>query len=126
MTIATCPGCGRTADRYARKGPYCHPCATVFYKESLRCSRLITRAVLAGEMKRAKDFVCVDCTRPARCYDHRDYTKPFAVDPVCGRCNLKRGHAMWHDAYRERSEATYARLAAFPAPKQRKPAKVAA
>lgn len=34
---------------------------------------------------------CVDCGKGAHCYDHRDYTKPLAVEPVCIRCNRLRG-----------------------------------
>lgn len=36
---------------------------------------------------------CVDCGKPAQCYDHRDYLEPLDVDPVCMRCNGKRGPA---------------------------------
>jgi len=36
---------------------------------------------------------CVDCGKPARVYDHRDYAHPLDVDPVCKRCNQKRGPA---------------------------------
>ena len=36
---------------------------------------------------------CVDCGRPARHYDHRYYTKPLDVEPVCASCNVKRGSA---------------------------------
>lgn len=35
--------------------------------------------------------VCVDCGEPAACYDHRDYAKPLQVEPVCDKCNGKRG-----------------------------------
>jgi hypothetical protein len=37
---------------------------------------------------------CVDCGAQARDYDHRDYNKPLEVDPVCRRCNLRRGPAI--------------------------------
>ena len=36
---------------------------------------------------------CQDCSRPAQCWDHRDYAKPLEVAPVCWSCNTKRGHA---------------------------------
>lgn len=38
---------------------------------------------------------CVDCGKRADCYDHRDYTKPLAVEPVCQSCNFKRGFAIY-------------------------------
>lgn len=37
---------------------------------------------------------CVDCGRIAENYDHRDYRKPLDVEPVCRKCNHKRGNAM--------------------------------
>lgn len=37
---------------------------------------------------------CVDCGASAMHYDHRDYFKPFIVEPVCHRCNLLRGSPM--------------------------------
>jgi hypothetical protein len=37
---------------------------------------------------------CVDCGRPATCYDHRDYNKPLEVEPVCHACNSVRGAAI--------------------------------
>lgn len=37
---------------------------------------------------------CVDCGKPAQCYDHRDYLEPLDVDPVCVKCNQDRGPAM--------------------------------
>ena len=45
---------------------------------------------------------CKDCSKPATHYDHRDYAKPLEVEPVCGRCNLKRG-AVKGIVWRERS-----------------------
>lgn len=34
---------------------------------------------------------CTDCPKPAVHYDHRDYDKPLAVEPVCRSCNRRRG-----------------------------------
>ena len=36
---------------------------------------------------------CVDCGKRAEHYDHRDYTKPLEVEPVCRSCNKLRGPA---------------------------------
>jgi len=38
-------------------------------------------------------IMCADCGVPACQYDHRDYSKPLEVDPVCQSCNRKRGPA---------------------------------
>lgn len=37
---------------------------------------------------------CVDCGKPATCYDHRDYQRPDEVEPVCRACNARRGPAL--------------------------------
>ena len=37
---------------------------------------------------------CVDCGKPAREYDPRNYKEKLAVEPVCHSCNLKRGSAI--------------------------------
>lgn len=41
-----------------------------------------------------KSVSCVDCDNQAQCYDHRDYLEPLTVEPVCERCNYRRGFAM--------------------------------
>jgi hypothetical protein len=48
-------------------------------------------AVATGRIRPARDHSCVDCGEPAKHYDHRDYTKPLDVDPVCVSCNRRRG-----------------------------------
>lgn len=55
-------------------------------------------AIRRGDMKKAAEFICVDCGRPAEVYDHRDYSQPLAVEPVCRCCNIMRGSAKpaWH------------------------------
>ena len=56
---------------------------------------LVYEAVRAGRLKKLDGSVpCVDCGRPARCYDHRDYSKPLDVEPVCIICNIRRGPAL--------------------------------
>lgn len=54
-------------------------------------SRLTSKAVRKGELPVPIYCVCVDCGQPAAVYDHRDYTKPLDVQPVCLSCNHKRG-----------------------------------
>src|SRR5688572_26318932 len=60
----------------------------------------VASEIRAGRLPRLRAFidhppstiVCVDCgTRLANCYDHRDYSQPLKVDPVCTRCNMHRG-----------------------------------
>lgn len=47
--------------------------------------------VRAGRLISPKKLHCADCGIRAQCYDHRDYTKPLDVQPVCRRCNKARG-----------------------------------
>lgn len=67
-----------------------------------RANRIIRERVRRGVIRPATDFLCADCGEPATCYDHRDYNKPLAVDPVCNSCNGIRGPAL---PYRRISEA---------------------
>lgn len=58
----------------------------------------VSKAVRAGELPRPSELLCMDCGRPASQYDHRDYTKPLHVQPVCRSCNVMRGPAdVWPD-----------------------------
>lgn len=51
-----------------------------------------TRAAIAnGFLVDPRSCDCVDCGGDAECYDHRDYSKPMMVEPVCKRCNASRG-----------------------------------
>lgn len=51
----------------------------------------VARAISKGVLPPANTCKCADCGKPAVCYDHRDYTKPLMVDPVCKSCDGKRG-----------------------------------
>lgn len=57
-------------------------------QSAIRC------AIGSGLLQPASEHpFCVDCGAAPKCYDHRDYTKPFSVEPVCVRCNRRRGAA---------------------------------
>jgi hypothetical protein len=53
----------------------------------------VSRARREGTLPSPRDFACADCGRPAECYDHRDYSRPLHVEPVCLSCNVLRGPA---------------------------------
>lgn len=59
------------------------------YKASL----VLGAAISHNELEPPTQHLCVDCKAPAICYDHRDYFLPLEVEPVCLRCNLRRGPA---------------------------------
>jgi hypothetical protein len=54
----------------------------------------VRRAKKAGLLPPVKTRTCVDCGAQATCYDHRDYGKPLMVEPVCYKCNSRRGPAI--------------------------------
>lgn len=56
-----------------------------------RAVAAVRAAVLRGDLAPVRTLECVDCGKPAANYDHRDYTKPLDVEPVCSRCNTLRG-----------------------------------
>lgn len=81
----------------------CDPCKKARFEMRrpvvLAAMRAIRRAVEAGDIPHARTLRCVDCGKPAFCYDHRDYTKPLRVEPVCRSCNVMRGPAdVWPTA----------------------------
>lgn len=43
-----------------------------------------------GVLPEPTKLKCVDCGKRAHVYDHRDYSKPLEVEPVCRRCNSRR------------------------------------
>lgn len=60
----------------------------------MRACQKVRRAVVKGKLVnlRATVVYCVDCgVERATRYDHRDYTKPLEVAPVCNGCNIRRG-----------------------------------
>jgi hypothetical protein len=64
-----------------------------YYEMQRECGRIVNRWIAQGYLPRARLFACVDCGKPAYGYDHRDYTKPLAIEPVCRSHNALRGVA---------------------------------
>lgn len=60
-----------------------------------RAHGLVGRAIARGELPRLSEahVPCVDCGARAEVYDHRDYSKPLEVEPVCRKHNRRRGPA---------------------------------
>ena len=67
-----------------------------------RAHVLVSAAVSKGVLPSLKDreYACTDCDGIATEYDHRDYSRPLDVEPVCGSCNKRRGTAIWPTADR--------------------------
>lgn len=89
----SCMICGEQIPREPGRGQsdYCSiACSDAVSAMRAKVSRLVARAVAHGDIPRALNFSCVDCGAPAVEYDHRHYTFPLDVAPVCRSCNLKR------------------------------------
>lgn len=82
----TCSKC-KPADHYTRTDQY-------------RAHQAVAKAKRTGLLKDPSELSCVDCGDQAIEYDHRDYSKPLQVEPVCRRCNLLRGPALGSPAYK--------------------------
>ena len=67
-----------------------------------RSHALVHAAIKRGLLPNLKagGYACADCGKTALEYDHRDYGRPFDVEPVCRSCNKRRGTAIWPDATR--------------------------
>jgi hypothetical protein len=96
MATRICERCGGEFDRHAPVVRFCFPCTKQRDKDSgaYLAHQAVSAAVRRGDMPRASEFPCVDCAKPARDYDHRDYSKPLDVQPVCRSCNKLRGPAI--------------------------------
>lgn len=90
-----CAFCGKEKPLSNARRPYCSfDCARSVIDISVECSRQVKKAIKAGHIAPLDGSVCcVDCGIPADRYDHRDYTKPLIVEPVCRGCNKRRGPA---------------------------------
>ena len=72
----------------------CLPCANGKNKIGmLEAIAAVNKAVKTGALASVKTLICVDCGSQAQCYEHRDYNKPLEVEPVCRKCNFRRGSA---------------------------------
>lgn len=62
-----------------------------------RCHAFVNKAIKRGLLPDLKsgEYACVDCGRVAHEYEHRDYSRPLDVEPVCRSCNKRRGSAKW-------------------------------
>lgn len=75
--------------------PYCSlACVLLFTEARTKVAAKVAAAVNRGWLVRARDLKCVDCGNQADHYDHRNYTQPLSVQPVCRSCNKKRGPAL--------------------------------
>lgn len=92
-----CELCGRTVRKNNARHRFCSRCNSL---RNVALSRLTAhiRAAVSGAIRRGTlpplaGLACVDCGKPARVYEHRDYSRPLDVEPTCYSCNGLRGPA---------------------------------
>lgn len=68
---------------------YCSACRGIVSKIQTETKKIMDKHNIPRP-----DDACVDCGKPATCYDHRYYGMPLEVDPVCVACNTNRGPAL--------------------------------
>lgn len=92
-SVRPCGECGNSMGRRHHTAKFCQPCleARLNGGGKLQARKVVAAAVACGMLPRAASCKCVDCGRQARDYEHRDYSKPLDVVPVCRACNRKRG-----------------------------------
>ncbi len=93
ITYRACIDCQRWTGRGSNRGPHCWPCEQIFFPLQKAAHQAVLAAVSAGTLQQAYLLKCVDCQGDAEIYEHRDYTKPLDVEPVCQKCNQQRGSA---------------------------------
>jgi len=69
---------------------YCGRCLPVV-RQIQSTAQAKTRA---GNPPDVTGLICLDCGKPAQAYDHRHYSRPLEIDPVCVNCNRKRGPSL--------------------------------
>lgn len=62
-----------------------------FYRR--HCISDVADAVRYHEIPSPDTLPCVDCGAQAMEYEHRNYSRPLDIVPICHRCNLRRGPA---------------------------------
>lgn len=89
-----CWECGGAIDCTGR---FCRACNLARYLGSgrLQAMAAVAKAIREGRLPKPATARCVDCGAAAREYDHRDYSRPLDVQPVCRICNVRRGPGKW-------------------------------
>lgn len=92
IEVRSCKECAssfETRSRYARVR--CPECYGLAHYAAQWARAQVQRAIILGRLMPASSFRCTDCPEWATEYEHRNYSQPFAVDPVCTSCNCRRG-----------------------------------
>lgn len=91
-----CIHCGADISARHHFAKQCFACHTAWAKRTgagAACTAVYA-AIKSGRLAHPSACQCADCGKPATDYDHRDYSKPLDVQPVCRSCNKLRGPAI--------------------------------
>ena len=81
--------------RQRKRKYYCDRCAKYVLVIQQRAMREVAAAVRRGELLHVREHICLECNIwTAVHYEHRHYSKPLEVTPLCQGCNNKRGPAL--------------------------------
>lgn len=89
-----CLYCGASLNEYHPMQRMCGGCASKRSSLQNKAAFTVYRAVKAGLIPAAHTLQCVDCGKPAQCWDHRNYDEPMVIEPTCRGCNKTRGPAL--------------------------------
>lgn len=90
-----CVDCGAHKGNVHVMAQRCGRCDPVFKAAMNAANVAVATARRHGHLCSPKTLACLDCGGAAMDYDHRDYSKPLTVEPVCRACNFKRGPALY-------------------------------
>lgn len=92
ILVRACKECDvsfETRSRHPRSR--CPDCYGLAHYAGMKARAEVNRAIALGRLMPADRFRCTDCPEWATEYEHRDYSRPLAVEPVCASCNCRRG-----------------------------------
>lgn len=88
-----CTGCGRSLRGQHHSTRYCLPCADHVDRIKRSAYARLGWAIRTGAFPDWRGQKCHACEAPAIGYEHRDYSQPFDVRPICKSCNWALGPA---------------------------------
>ena len=92
-----CSDCNQEILGRERSAKFCWSCCDLRPRKNgqAQAASVVNKAVRNGILAPVATLICVDCGKPAQCYEHRDYNKPLEVVPTCKSCNTRRGRAIY-------------------------------
>ena len=85
-----CQACGRQEWRYVTT-KRCYRCSALAIMARNKACGQVGHAIRKGLLSPVAGLTCYRCGKPAKHYEHRDYSKPLDVEPVCVSCNVQLG-----------------------------------